>query len=228
MATNRDLLKEAIADAKSVKETAIANAKAALEEAFTPFLKEKLSAKLAEMDEEMDEEMYDEAETMNEMEDEAMATEEISLDELLAELEMEEGKEKVEEVKEKEEDGKMKEVKKELEEAINTIQTLQSELNEVNLLNAKLLYTNKIFKAKSLNEAQKLSVLKAFDRAENVREVKTVYNVLAESFTSKTRQQQIKESVGFASKAVGVAPKQQIVEGDSAILRMQQLAGIIK
>jgi hypothetical protein len=153
---------------------------------------------------------------------------EINLDELLAELEMEEGKEKVEEVKEKEEDGKMEEVKKELEEAISTIQTLQSELNEVNLLNAKLLYTNKIFKAKSLNEAQKVSVLKAFDRAETVREVKTVYNTLAESFTSKTRQQQIKESVGFASKAVGVAPKQQIVEGDSAVLRMQQLAGIIK
>ena len=47
---NRDLLKEAIADAKAVKETAIANAKAALEEAFTPYLKEKLAAKLAEMD----------------------------------------------------------------------------------------------------------------------------------------------------------------------------------
>ena len=77
-------------------------------------------------------------------------------------------------------------------------------------------------------EEVKEIVLKAFDRAENVREVKTVYNTLAESFTSKTRQQQIKESVGFASKAVGVAPKQQIVEGDSAVLRMQQLAGIIK
>jgi Arc/MetJ family transcription regulator len=51
---NRDLLKEAIADAKAVKETAIVNAKAALEEAFTPYLKEKLAAKLAEMDE-MDE-----------------------------------------------------------------------------------------------------------------------------------------------------------------------------
>jgi hypothetical protein len=154
---------------------------------------------------------------------------EINLDELLAELEKEEeGKEKVEEVKDKEEEGKMEEVKKELEEAVKTIKTLQSELNEVNLLNAKLLYTNKIFKAKSLNEAQKVSVLKAFDRAENVREVKNVYNTLAESFTSKTKQQQIKESVGFASKALGVAPKQQIVEGDSAIRRMQQLAGIIK
>ena len=43
---NRDLLKEAIADAKAVKETAIANAKAALEEVFNPMIREKLAAKL--------------------------------------------------------------------------------------------------------------------------------------------------------------------------------------
>ena len=52
MVNNRDLLKEAIADAKTVKETAIANAKSALEEAFSPYLKEKLAAKLSEMDNE--------------------------------------------------------------------------------------------------------------------------------------------------------------------------------
>ena len=45
----RDILKEAIADAKTVKDTAIANAKAALEEAFTPQLKSMLAAKLEEM-----------------------------------------------------------------------------------------------------------------------------------------------------------------------------------
>ena len=49
-----DLLKEAIADAKTVRETAIANAKMALEEAFTPHLKSMLSAKLAEEDDEED------------------------------------------------------------------------------------------------------------------------------------------------------------------------------
>jgi len=94
MATNRDLLKEAIADAKAVKETAIANAKAALEEAFTPYLKEKLSAKLAEMDT-MDEIELDEAKKAEE-ENEGRAlvnekdmTEEVSLDELLAELDEE-------------------------------------------------------------------------------------------------------------------------------------------
>ena len=62
MATNRDLLKEAIADAKAVKETAIANAKAALEEAFTPQLKSMFAAKLQEMekDEALEEGGYDE------------------------------------------------------------------------------------------------------------------------------------------------------------------------
>ena len=51
---NRNLLKEAIADAKAVKETAIANAKAYLEEAFTPQLRTMLATKLEEMDEEED------------------------------------------------------------------------------------------------------------------------------------------------------------------------------
>ena len=53
---NSKLLKEAIADAKAVKETAIANAKIALEEAFTPKLQSILSKKLqSEMEEEEDE-----------------------------------------------------------------------------------------------------------------------------------------------------------------------------
>ena len=62
---NRDLLKEAIAEAKSVKETAIANAKLALEEAFTPHLKSMLSAKLEEMD--IDEDVNEETEPVEEM-----------------------------------------------------------------------------------------------------------------------------------------------------------------
>jgi hypothetical protein len=175
-------------------------------------------------------------------EEEVEDEESISLDELLAELDKEEGKKPVEEKKEVEEakkeveEGKkdmeeakkeVEEAKKDLEEAIKTIKTLHSELNEVNLLNAKLLYTNKIFKAKSLNEAQKVKVLKAFDKATSVKDVKTVYNTLFESLTIRTKST-IKESVGFASKAAGVAPRQPIVEGDAAIRRMQQLAGIIK
>jgi hypothetical protein len=202
-----------------------------------------------ESEEETDEEeidLGDEAGEEEEVEDE----ESISLEELLAELdkeeskksveekkEVEEGKKEVEEAKKEVEEGKkeveeakkkeVEETKKDLEEAIATIKTLQAELNEVNLLNAKLLYTNKIFKARSLNEAQKVKVLKAFDKAATVNEVKTVYNTLSESITTKTKNT-IKESVGFASKAAGVAPAQPIVESDAAIRRMQQLAGIIK
>ena len=108
-----------------------------------------------------------------------------------------------------------------------TIKFLQSELNEVNLLNAKLLYTNKIFKTKTLSEVQKIKVVKSLDKASNVKEAKTIYETLVESLTTKTKSN-IRESVGFASKAVGVAPKQPIVESDSAVRRMQQLAGIIK
>jgi len=169
-------------------------------------------------------------------EEETEDEESISLEELLAELDKEDGKKSVDEKKEVEEAKKeevdeakkeeVEEAKKDLEEAISTIKTLQAELNEVNLLNAKLLYTNKIFKAKSLNEAQKVKVLKAFDKAATVNEVKNVYNTLSESITTKTKNT-IKESVGFASKAAGVAPAQPIVESDAAIRRMQQLAGII-
>jgi len=155
--------------------------------------------------------------------------ESVDLDELLAELAKEEG-EKVEEKKEvekKKEVEETKKMKKDLEEAIQTINILRDELNEVNLLNAKLLYSNKIFKARNLSESQKVNVLKAFDNASNVKEVKVIYTTLSESLNTKTKST-IKESVGFASKAVGVAPKQPIVESDSAIRRMQQLAGIVK
>jgi predicted RNase H-like nuclease (RuvC/YqgF family) len=162
----------------------------------------------------------------------------LSLENELKEYKLKKDCQKVEEKKEVEEAKKdemdeakkeeMEEAKKDLEEAISTIKTLQAELNEVNLLNAKLLYTNKIFKAKSLSEAQKVKVLQSIDKAANVKEAKNIYETLNEALNSKTVKSSIKESVGFASKAVGVAPSQPIVESDAAIRRMQQLAGIIK
>ena len=112
----------------------------------------------------------------------------------------------------------MDEMKKELDE-------LRSELYEVNLLNAKLLYTNKIFRAKNLQEAQKVKVLEAFDKASNVKEVKLVYETLNEGIKT-TPKTQIKESLGSASKAVGVAQKAPIVEIDAQVARWQKLAGI--
>jgi hypothetical protein len=101
MATNREMLKEAIADAKAVKETAIANAKAALEEAFTPQLKSMLSMKLQEMEEEIDEAGFGDFDTeentgfnqgMNSkaLDEEDKDMMEVDLEELLAELNEEE------------------------------------------------------------------------------------------------------------------------------------------
>jgi hypothetical protein len=113
----------------------------------------------------------------------------------------------------------------EMEEAKETIEELRSTLNEVNLLNAKLLYMNKVFKAKTLTESQKVKVVSAFDRANSVKEVKNVYTTLSESLA--TPKKVIKESYNaFASKPSGFNVKQNITEMDPFIKRMQTLAGI--
>ena len=118
----------------------------------------------------------------------------------------------------------------ELKEAKLVIKHLQSELNEVNLLNSKLLYTNKIFRAKNLTENQKIKVLKAFDKAETVNEAKVIFESLNENLVNKKTKSSIKESMGFASKPAGVAPKrpltEQVVEEDAMVSRFKKLAGI--
>ena len=342
MATNRDMLAEAIADAKAVKDMDIANAKAALEEAFTPQLKSMLSLKLQEMadenmSEESVEEMYDDVEEgfgefdtpentgFGEMGKKALDEEDIDLEELLAEIENEEeidetlneaeeaGESEEEETDEEEEeegepmklkdmtdedlkkmiadeimdmvksgeldldyeegegeegdeeidmemDGEeedvdlaelLREIEEdtvmettstttetttvdttalttELENAHTVINTLRSELNEINLLNAKLLYTNKIFKAKTLNEEQKVKVLSSFDKATTVKEVKLVYSTLNEGL--KVKNTPIRENLGRASKATNtpvVNTKQPIVESNAVFDRMRKLAGLI-
>jgi hypothetical protein len=115
-----------------------------------------------------------------------------------------------------------------LSEAVETINTLRSELNEINLLNSKLLYTNKIFKAKNLSESQKVKVLNAFDNANTTKEAKLVFETLSNSLTkSKTI---VKESrMGSASKSiskVNTTTKQPIVESNEMVKRFQKLAGI--
>jgi len=340
---NRDLLKESIADAKTVKETAIANAKVALEEAFTPYLKEKLAAKLAEMDEvdeakeemtemkekeieenydtteeAMDTEKMEEAEEIDEMDldallkeldeleveeglgtindpaaepgsddhgniseaegeesemedsdadgvpddqDEEIDLENMSEDDLKSfiesviadmvetgeleggegmeseegeegeEGEMEMGAEMMAEVKkmkkEVEEAKKAKEkAEKELKEALETVSTIRTELQEVNLFNAKLLYTNKIFKAKTLTESQKVKILAAFDKAASVKEAKLVFETLSEGFVEKKAPMNESLLRGSASKVTGVAAKKPIMEANDQVARWQKLAGI--
>ena len=120
-------------------------------------------------------------------------------------------------------------LKKELDEAYTAIEILKSELHEINLLNAKLLYTNKIFRNKSLTESQKIKVLTAFDKATSKKEVELVYETLQESLKVSTTKAPIKESLGSASKTVlGGTPVKPIIEVDNQFARWQQLAGIKK
>lgn len=161
---------------------------------------------------------------------ETEAESEISLEEILAELEEEEGYADVssspgyEAGKQHPQPSEAKDkMEEELEEAKSTIETLRQNLQEVNLLNAKYLYMNKLFKSKSLTESEKVKVINALDRAVSVKEVKNTYETLKESFVPK---KQLKESIGFASQPAGVAPKKPIIEQDSMFNRWQKLAGI--
>jgi len=295
-----ELLKEAIADAKAVREVALQNAKMALEEAFDSKIKNMLSAKLAEeieedveleeeymeedeptsegyyeeddttvdeefeLEEDLDEEInldelmaeleemsYDEDETMEEEynEDESVeegkdkedTNESIDIDALIAEIEaeLEEGKdqedekatnEELEEAKRRAKKAKeeKEEKEEELKEALATVEALRESISEMNLLNSKLLYCNKLFKANSLNESQKVKVIDALDRATTTGEAKLVFETLQESFIfTGMEKKAIKEGLARASKPAGTSPKNVITESaDETVSRFQKLANI--
>ena len=170
-----------------------------------------------------------------EADDAEMADDEIDLDEILREMGY--GDDEAEEDK-AEDAGEMKaEVAKletELAEAIAVIKSLKGTINEVNLLNAKLLYANKLFRGYNLTNEQKVKVVENLDRTSNVREVKLVYATLSESmkFTGTERKvAQVKKNIteGIASKAqASTAPKKEIIaESNELANRFKQLAGII-
>jgi hypothetical protein len=136
------------------------------------------------------------------------------------------------------EDGSLKAetLKRELNEAYKTIKSLQSTINEVNLLNAKLLFANKLFRAHNMTNEQKVKVIETLDRTKSVREVKLVYATLAENLkpvTASNKAAKKSISEGFASKVVKstkpAAPaKQVIAESADFADRFKKLAGIIK
>ena len=328
-----DLLKQAIADANAVKETALANAKIALQEAFHPRMVEMFADKLSEEldDDELptddmpmdgeevgNEELpaddfespesvgvgvdfnndgeYDLSGTLGADEEDEFATDgeeninpedeygdeeesDLELESIIRELEedlvegdddidyddenfsdpMIEGEDSygkedhenideiieailreeeyqptgdapADETEEKlaEAEEELVEKEKELQEAYKTVKKLNSIINEVNLLNAKLLYTNKLFRNFELNESQKMKVIENFDRAGNTREVKLVFSTLAESFNRpQTKKKMVKES--YASKPVRTtAPSKPILnEGFELAARWKKLAGLL-
>ena len=333
-----NLLKEAIADAKAVRATALANAKAALEEAFQPKLEAMLAEKLKNEisdgeygSDESSETMPMDMSASDDAMDERMQISDAELNEILADLEGEldeagqvdpnvpvapapvdpmaqapapvapapvapapvapapvdpmavapapvdpmaqapvaegddgdemvdlqelldslnddesegeeitEGEEEEDEepVDEKIEDEKVAEsLQFELNEAMSTVQYLRDQLNEVNLLNAKLLYTNKLFNTFNLDQKQKLKVVETFDLAKSIREVKLSYTILSESYSlggsvvKKTNTTAKTITEGLASKPVAsTAPKKELIVENSNVmaLRFQKLAGIKK
>jgi hypothetical protein len=169
-------------------------------------------------------------------EDPAMADDEIDLDEILREMGYGEDEESAEDKAEDavEMKAEVAKLETELAEALAVIKSLKGTINEVNLLNAKLLYTNKLFRGYNLTNEQKVKVVENLDRTSTVREVKLVYATLSESmkFTGTERKVAAKKTVteGFASKAQPTtAPKKEIIaESNELANRFKQLAGIIK
>lgn len=193
-----------------------------------------------------EEELHNEEESEEEAEEEVEETysegeeseedldEEIDLNEILREMgygDLEESEEEVNE-EEEEDHSELDEVKAELEAAMSTISELKSTINEVNLLNAKLLYTNKLFRSYELTNEQKMKVVETLDRTGNVREVKLVFSTLAESFkftgtTKKQKQTKLTES--FASKPVAsTAPSKEVIQESTNVMadRFKKLANI--
>lgn len=161
-----------------------------------------------EMDGEMDSEEGDLE--MEELEESEQSDEEVSIDEILSELD------ELDQEDSAEKNALIKENK-----------TLKTKLNEANVLNSKLLYFSKLLKENNLLEDQKNKIVDAFDKTTTVKEAKLVFETLNESLTvSKTKtKRSLNEGFGFASKAHGIK-KDNIIEVDPAVARMQKLAGL--
>lgn len=189
---------------------------------------------LVEEEEEKVDEDKDEDEDVNEIlraireeddkEEKVDEASELDINEILRALREEEDEE--EKVDEAKSDEELEEANAKLREAYAVITFLRSKINEVNLLNSKLLFSNKIFKKHSLTENQKLTVIENFDRASSLREVKLVFATLSEALKStKTNVKPLKES--FASKPIAsTRPKTIINEGDDMTSRLRKLAGL--
>jgi hypothetical protein len=183
-----------------------------------------------EEEEEMEMDMdSDEEEMEMDMDSEEDDEEIIDLDELLSALTEEEDEEEV-----VEEDSELAQensrLASELAEHREAVEILRSKLNEVNLLNAKLLYTTKLFRKFNLSNDQKMKVVESFDRTSSVRETKLVFSTLAESLSmnnsSKTKKSVASITEGFASKpTTSTKPKTQeiISEGNAVADRFRRL-----
>ncbi|MBC8147533.1 MAG: hypothetical protein H8E98_06060 [Bacteroidetes bacterium] len=194
-----------------------------------------LEAVIKELEDELEEEevppVEDEEVTEQEEEipiEDEEEDEEIDIEEIIKALKEEDEEEDEEMTEEEDAEEGVEELKTELKEAYDVINKLKNDLNEINMLNAKLLYSNKLFKKHNMTQNQKMKVIETFDRTNSIREIKLVYATLAETLnnTTKTRTN-LKES--FASDTVrSTKPSKIIKDEDSLATRFRELANLKK
>ena len=76
-----------------------------------------------------------------------------------------------------------------------SFELFSNKINEVNVINARLLYTNKVLRNASLNERQRNQIAEAISNASTVEEAKTVYETLQRSMESLVEKRSAPQSL---------------------------------
>ena len=216
-------------DEEEISEEEVESEEEVSEEEVEDEIEEGESEEESEIEEVDAEEEVEETHSEEDAIEEEDEDDDIDLDEILKEMGYGDDEE-IEEVNEEEEEDKTAELEAELEEAYSTVKSLQSTINEVNLLNAKLLYANRLFRGYNLTNEQKTKVVENLDRTTSVREVKLVFATLAESMNFTGTQKKTKKVVseGASKPVASTAPVKDIISENTNTLaeRFKQLANI--
>ena len=119
-------------------------------------------------------------------------------------------------------------IKEERNEIKNVALKMRDHVNDVNLQNARLLYTNQVLTGDSLNERQKNKIVEAISNADSVEEAKTIFETLRSAVggPSKRIPKSLSEVVERRASTLPRATKAK--SSDPETDRMKLLAGIVK
>ena len=120
-------------------------------------------------------------------------------------------------------------LKEELVNYQSTLENLKENLYEVNLSNARLLYTNRVLRNSSLNERQKDKIVEAISGAGSVTEAKTIFETLQSTMEAKPQRspKSLSEAIGSRSSVLTASRKEtKATSQDPFSDRMRRLAGI--
>lgn len=121
---------------------------------------------------------------------------------------------------------------KQLKERLSQYEQVTGELKEtlqnVNLSNARLLYTNRVLRNTSLNERQKSRIVDAISKAGSVAEARTIHNTLENTVQSALprRQNSLSETISRPTSVIRASREEKPKPADVFVDRMRQLAGI--